>query len=67
MVVVYAFEAWDPRHDEMVRQPQKCPLWRIQEIGGYPVEGTDEDVSESALDDQYRYDPAPQPSRQEPG
>ena len=57
MVTVYAFEAWDKQTGQMMRQPMKCPLWRIQEIGGYPIDGTAEDVPESNINEEGCYVP----------
>ena len=57
MVMVYAFELWDLVRGRMVRQPLKSPLWRIQEFGGYPLDGTGEEVAEATLDADACYDP----------
>ena len=60
MVTVHYFKKWHQQQGEYIVQPRKSPADRIQEIGGQIIPGTDEEVDESALDSEGRYDPEPQ-------
>lgn len=57
MVTVHYFRTWNAVQDGWIEQPLKSPADRINKIGGQIIEGTGEDVPESALDSEGRYNP----------
>ena len=58
MVTVYSFKWWDSVEDREVIQPFKSTMDRILNVArGEPILETAEEVDESDLDNQGRYDP----------
>ncbi len=60
MVTVYCFKVWDQQQGEYKIQLLKSPADRIQKASGEIILGTAENVDESALDSEGRYDPEAQ-------
>jgi hypothetical protein len=57
MVTVHHFRVWDHMGAAFVVPPLKSTLARILTVKGEIIPGTAEDVSETALDAEGRYDP----------
>ena len=57
MVMVYHFKVYDGTNDKFLVPPRKSTAERIGRVGGQLIEETGEDVPDSALDDDGRYDP----------
>jgi hypothetical protein len=57
VVTVHRFRVWDQMRGELVPQPLKSTEERIRMIKGEIIPGTAEDVAETALDKEGRYDP----------
>ena len=56
-IKVYHFEVYDGAAGKMRAQPLKSPLARIEMVAGTIIEGTEEEVEDSDLDELGRYDP----------
>ncbi len=60
MVTVHGFKKWSQKEGENIPSRYKCTADWIQEIGGEIIPWTAEEVDESALDSDGRYDPKAQ-------
>ena len=57
MVTVHHFKVWDQAAGDHVVPPRKSTAERIKQIGGTIIPGTSEEVDESAIDSEGRFDP----------
>ncbi len=60
MVTVHGFEKWDQQQGENIRSRYKCTADGIQKMHAEIIPWTAEEVDESALDSDGRYDPKAQ-------
>ena len=56
-MTVYRFKVWDTQHDKYVCPDHKQTAEGIKALGGIIIEGTAEEVSDAAIDEQWRYLP----------